>query len=193
MRGAERGEGNVYLESVGFVLADPSSPTATQTQTQTPKTPLTLTGTLLVRNVTYQKTVAVRFTLDEWHTTSEVLAKHERSLASLPSSFTAREDRRVCSPYALDNTTAFRAGEGEVPAWDRFRFEVSLEDYASSGTLAGRCRSGGIIMEDGIIGLGLGRLRGRRGSWVRVRRCISSIRGVLFSARLVRLPSCLCL
>ncbi len=34
-----------------------------------------MTGTLLVRNITFEKRVFVRFTLDSWDTTSEVGAR----------------------------------------------------------------------------------------------------------------------
>ncbi|PPQ96200.1 hypothetical protein CVT26_005511 [Gymnopilus dilepis] len=135
MRGAERADGNIYLESVGFVRADSSSPT--------PSRPLTLTGTLLVRNVTYQKTVAIRFTLDDWHTTNDVLATHEKSLSALPGSFWGRREGRqgekVLSPYALEST-ASGGGVffGDKPAWDRFRFNINLEDYATSESLEKR-------------------------------------------------------
>ena len=44
-------------------------------------------GSVLVRNVAYNKTVAIRFTLDDWQTTSEVTAHYVSSLPSLPPPF----------------------------------------------------------------------------------------------------------
>jgi len=41
----------------------------------------TLCGHVKVRNLAFQKSVAVRFTFDSWQTTSEVSAKYEQSLA----------------------------------------------------------------------------------------------------------------
>jgi len=111
--------------------------------TDKPTHPLTLTGTVLVRNVAYQKTVAVRFTLDDWHTTNDVLAKHEKSLAGLPERFllaslptsgrgSEAESRRevVCRPYGFEDVVEGSSIGG--PAWDRFRFSVSLESYEST-------------------------------------------------------------
>lgn len=74
--------------------------------------PPTLRGSILVKNVAFEKSVALRFTLDNWQTTSEVVCKYVCSLPSLPS------------PFPPD-----RASPG-VPTltWDRFSFLVRLED-----------------------------------------------------------------
>ena len=95
-----------------------------------------------MRNISYHKLVAVRYTLDGWHTTNEVLAQHEKSLAALPERFflaalpmvkeavyggssTGTKDRRevVCRPRGFEDIV-----EG-VPAWDRFRFKIPLKMY----------------------------------------------------------------
>ena len=44
--------------------------------------PLTLTGALFAH-----KTIAGRYTLDDWLTTNDVLARHEKSLIALPERF----------------------------------------------------------------------------------------------------------
>ncbi|KAF8185743.1 hypothetical protein BJ912DRAFT_1144249 [Pholiota molesta] len=147
-RGVQPGVGNVFLESVGFVRDDGE---------KTPKRPLALAGTLLVRNVAYQKTVVVRYTLDEWATAHDVQARYVRSLGGLPARFTiatvasiatttgtttdttttaadkgqdAGGDKdKVLSPYDVDTPGADPVvPPGAPPAWDRFRFEIGLED-----------------------------------------------------------------
>lgn len=55
-----------------------------------------LKGTLLVRNITYQKTVMVRYTMDEWETVNDVLAAYHPAVEEI--------------------------GNG----WDRFKFSISL-------------------------------------------------------------------
>jgi hypothetical protein len=105
---------NVHVESV--------------TLTHSPATshvPL-LTGTLVVRNLAYHKHVAVRFTLDDWHTTSEVSARYVESLGTLPIALAPRtlgDAISIISP-------SHRGGEKLGPLWDRFRFTIRLEDYA---------------------------------------------------------------
>ena len=108
-------------------------------QDPSPKRPLTLTGTMLVRNVTYQKTVAIRFTMDDWHTTNDVVARYEKSLAALPGRFVRGASgaldptkERVCSPYTIDLIGDAAVPIGDAPAWDRFRFDINLEDYANA-------------------------------------------------------------
>lgn len=135
-RGAERAEGNIFFESLGLV----SEPTAENLAKR-----LTLIGTILVRNIAYHKTVVVRYTLDDWNTTNDVLAHHEKSLVALPERFLLAslpliedaegcpegEERRrevVSRPRKFDDVLV----EGGIPAWDRFRFEISLEKYESS-------------------------------------------------------------
>ncbi|KAF8344665.1 putative phosphatase regulatory subunit-domain-containing protein, partial [Amanita rubescens] len=88
---------NVHLESLQLK----SSPTVSPV----------VSCSILVRNVAFEKTVAVRFTLDNWQTTSEVLARHQASLARLPEHFP-------------------RSSQPKAPEWDRFSFTIKLEDYA---------------------------------------------------------------
>ncbi|KAL7424875.1 hypothetical protein Q5752_000561 [Cryptotrichosporon argae] len=65
-------------------------------------TPLTMHGTVVVRNIAFSKWVAVRFTLDNWQTVSEVSGQH---VMHIPAQATGDE------------------------GWDRFAFSIKLEDY----------------------------------------------------------------
>ncbi|KAH9932136.1 uncharacterized protein BXZ73DRAFT_90052 [Epithele typhae] len=95
-----------------------------------PKTrPPTLRGTILARNVSFEKTVAVRFTLDDWQTTSEVMCKHVVSLPGLPPPFPRA---RTMGDVAGNLATGQPKDEEKEPAgptWDRFSFTIRLEDY----------------------------------------------------------------
>jgi hypothetical protein len=95
---------NIHLES----LALPPS--------LSEKQPPSLVGTLVVRNVTYEKYVAVRFTLDDWQTTSEVCARHITTV--LPLDLPSR---------TLGDAAGVIASKD---MWDRFAFTIKLEDYA---------------------------------------------------------------
>ncbi|KAI0095174.1 putative phosphatase regulatory subunit-domain-containing protein [Irpex rosettiformis] len=88
--------------------------------------PPTLRGTVLVRNLAFEKNVAVRFTLDDWQTTSEVTCKHVVSLPGLPPPFPS--ESRV-SKTVGDAAACLGHEEEEKPAWDRFSFTIRLEDY----------------------------------------------------------------
>ena len=92
-----------------------------------------MAGTVLVRNITYQKSVAIRFTLDDWQTTHEVQAKHVKSLVKVPERFalfaSGAGGSSVCPLLTggdVDGKATFMAS---APAWDRFRFDIDLEDY----------------------------------------------------------------
>ncbi|KAG2067001.1 hypothetical protein BDR04DRAFT_1144598 [Suillus decipiens] len=84
-----------------------------------------LSGTLLVRNLAYEKHVAVRFTLDEWQTVSEVRAQHVVSVPSLPPVFSLSSSSKT----TVGDLIAL--GE-DKRGWDRFSFLIRLEDYAHS-------------------------------------------------------------
>ncbi|KAJ9119659.1 hypothetical protein QFC22_003369 [Naganishia vaughanmartiniae] len=64
--------------------------------------PLALRGSVLVRNIMFQKWVTIRFTMDNWQTVSEVAATH---VVNIPSQTTGNE------------------------GWDRFTFSIKLEDF----------------------------------------------------------------
>ncbi|KAF9449712.1 carbohydrate-binding module family 21 protein [Macrolepiota fuliginosa MF-IS2] len=107
---------NVYLESLSFNSALPGA---------SQKVPPGLSGSLLVRNIAYEKQVAVRFTLDDWQTTSEVVARHLVSLPTLPPAFLAKQQLT----YG-DIAAQIAPPPGAAPQWDRFSFHIKLEDYA---------------------------------------------------------------
>ncbi|KAK0185126.1 putative phosphatase regulatory subunit-domain-containing protein [Armillaria mellea] len=88
-----------------------------------PQSTLALKGTLLVRNISYEKQVYVRFTLDDWQTTSEVAARYQTSLPSLPI-FSKKN-------LTVGDLAAGVAARGPA-VWDRFEYSIKLEDYASN-------------------------------------------------------------
>ncbi|KAH9897637.1 hypothetical protein C8Q73DRAFT_641564 [Cubamyces lactineus] len=91
--------------------------------------PPTLRGTVLVRNLSFEKTVAVRFTLDEWQTTSEVLCKHVVSLPGLPPPFPRARTMGDVAGNIATGQAVEEEKETSGPAWDRFSFTIRLEDY----------------------------------------------------------------
>ena len=93
---------NIYVESISL----PRSP------------PIALYGSVLVRNIAFEKHVTLRFTLDDWETTSEVLCKHVNSLTQLPPPFPRS--------WTVGDTTGQLAGGFE---WDRFGFVIHLDNY----------------------------------------------------------------
>ncbi|KAG9309124.1 carbohydrate-binding module family 21 protein [Chiua virens] len=103
---------NLLLESLDL------APSSSSTMAAKPF----LTGSVLVRNLAFEKHVAIRFTLDDWQTVSEVSARYVDSPSILPSHL-----RSLVSPFTSDDTTLQR-GRG----WDRFAFTIRLEDYAQS-------------------------------------------------------------
>jgi len=86
----------------------------------------------------------VRFTLDDWHTTNDVLAKHERSLGALPEWFRRSgagvqdHEKRVIDDVGNSSSTPV------TPVWDRFRFDIRMSDYEES-VRGGRVRGMWIV------------------------------------------------
>lgn len=111
---------NIFLESL------------TYTPKSTFGAPQGLSGALLVRNIAYEKQVAVRFTLDDWQTTSEVSARHVTSLHALPATFPALSQSLTYGDVAQAVSSTSAAGASGVPQWDRFGFTIKLEDYAAN-------------------------------------------------------------
>ncbi|KAI0673882.1 hypothetical protein C8Q78DRAFT_1068106 [Trametes maxima] len=91
--------------------------------------PPTLRGTVLVRNLSFEKTVAVRFTLDDWQTTSEVLCKHVVSLPGLPPPFPRARTMGDVAGHIATSQTEDEKDAAFGPTWDRFSFTIRLEDY----------------------------------------------------------------
>ncbi|KAJ7911309.1 hypothetical protein B0H13DRAFT_2660564 [Mycena leptocephala] len=92
-------------------------PDATLTSTQTDADgSLALVGTLLARNVAFEKHVSIHFTLDGWSTTSDVYARYVDAAVHPPRS-----------------PSATKPG----PGWDRFTFRIPLADYSKDAETGG--------------------------------------------------------
>ncbi|KAI0066386.1 hypothetical protein BV25DRAFT_1820308 [Artomyces pyxidatus] len=91
-----------------------------------PSRPPVLRGTVLVRNLSFEKHVGVRFTLDEWTTVSEVLGTYAGPVG--PREALAGQLSPV-SPSSHQLTVGDLVGTAH--AWDRFSFAIRLEDYES--------------------------------------------------------------
>lgn len=127
-------ETRVHLESVSLVSPSSSSSSPaiiTASPNTTPGAEGTgdevLKGTILVENVSFGKSVFVRFTLDEWQTTSEVGATYVGSLPVQSSSISAHA-RSQSEPYLSARSRSPSPGPGK-PAprqWDRFSFSINL-------------------------------------------------------------------
>ncbi|KAG2022366.1 protein phosphatase regulator [Coprinopsis cinerea AmutBmut pab1-1] len=87
-----------------------------------------LVGTILVRNVAYEKDVSVRFTLDDWVTTSNVSATYTASLPALPLSFL----RAVHGTATTGDCAALLAVATNRDPWDRFTFTIELAPFATN-------------------------------------------------------------
>ncbi|KAF5384020.1 hypothetical protein D9757_006927 [Collybiopsis confluens] len=87
---------NIFLESISL------SPFA-------PDDKLHVTGSFIVRNLAFEKDVAVRFTMDEWSTVSEIKANW---VTNVPSPFVGH-----------------RSSLKSTDSWDRFSFLINLSDY----------------------------------------------------------------
>ncbi|ELU35665.1 putative phosphatase regulatory subunit domain-containing protein [Rhizoctonia solani AG-1 IA] len=86
-----------------------------------------LSGSVLVKNVSFNKRVSVRYTFDSWETTSEVSAawSSPNALADLP--------KGEVKPFGEEETDLDIARGIMVPVptgYDRFTFNVKLDDVA---------------------------------------------------------------
>jgi hypothetical protein len=84
-----------------------------------PARPPILRGTILVRNIAFEKHVGVRFTLDDWTTVSEVLATYTGPVAAMETLVGANQGK----------TVGDLIGSSVASGWDRFNFAIKLEDY----------------------------------------------------------------
>ncbi|KIJ66614.1 carbohydrate-binding module family 21 protein [Hydnomerulius pinastri MD-312] len=108
---------NLHLESLQF---SPSSSSSSGVGVKPH-----LSGSIIVRNLAFEKHVAVRFTLDDWQTVSEVSAHFVESIPSLPP--------HITQSSAGPSRTTVGDLVGPAPqekGWDRFSFNIRLEDYA---------------------------------------------------------------
>lgn len=99
---------NIYIESLSLPKSRPAA----------------IYGSALVRNIAFEKQVALRFTLDNWQTTSEVSCKYVSSLTQLPPPF----PRSRTVGDAIGRLANGDCGSQEFK-WDRFSFIIHLELY----------------------------------------------------------------
>ncbi|GAW06533.1 carbohydrate-binding module family 21 protein [Lentinula edodes] len=114
-----KGSTKLELDMTGYPIPDPSSiPPSPMTNillesislsASVPDDKLHLQGAFIVRNINYQKDVAVRFTVDDWSTVSEIKANWA---ANFPSPFLTQ-----------------RSSSRDTDSWDRFTFCINLSDY----------------------------------------------------------------
>ncbi|KAH9964171.1 putative phosphatase regulatory subunit-domain-containing protein [Russula dissimulans] len=84
-----------------------------------PARPPVLRGTILVRNVAFEKHVGVRFTLDDWTTVSEVLAAYSGPVGPT----------ETLAGINQGKTVGDLIGSSVASGWERFNFAIKLEDY----------------------------------------------------------------
>ena len=114
-------EARVHLESVTFSTPSTSSPSSPAGSSGG-----VLKGTILIENVSFGKSVFVRFTLDEWQTTSEVGATYVSSLPVIqPPSPSSSHHMRVASESG-DGTSSSPVPSASARQWDRFAFTINL-------------------------------------------------------------------
>ena len=81
-------------------------------------------GIVRVRNIAFEKTVAIRFTFDGWQTTSEVLARWSESYIPRNTvSSSIPRNRAVSTPVS-----GLKTDEPPAPTFDRFTFSIRLSD-----------------------------------------------------------------
>ncbi|KAI5120162.1 hypothetical protein M0805_003649 [Coniferiporia weirii] len=107
------GAGGVDVLLEGLYLADDSA---------------SVQGTVRVKNIAFEKNIAVRFTFDGWQTTSEVLARWAESCPSpavgmMPSADQGPAQMSFCGS-AVDGAKV----EASPPSYDRFIFSIRLAD-----------------------------------------------------------------
>ncbi|KAG8723166.1 hypothetical protein FRC12_024527, partial [Ceratobasidium sp. 428] len=88
-----------------------------------------MSGSVLVKNLSFSKRVALRYTFDNWETTSEVAGawSSPNALNDLPASTSGPK------PFGSEETEADVARGIFVPVpdgWDRFVFNIKLDDVA---------------------------------------------------------------
>ena len=81
---------------------------------------------IVMQNVAYKNHVDVRFTLDNWQTTSEVRAKHVVSVLSLP--WEVSKTKTLGDAVGLIANSSSSAAA--LSTWNRFSFTIRSEDRA---------------------------------------------------------------
>ncbi|KAH8798483.1 putative phosphatase regulatory subunit-domain-containing protein [Flagelloscypha sp. PMI_526] len=85
---------------------------------------LHLAGTILVRNISFEKRVVIRFTFDDWVTVSEANALWSMHIQNLPPGIIGSCNGEPL-PVAED-------AKRDERGWDRFSFRIKLCEYVQS-------------------------------------------------------------
>jgi len=88
----------------------------------------------------------LRYTLDEWQTTIEVRARYVVSMQCLPWEMT--HSQTLGDAYRSDANAS-----NDSSTWDRFSFDISLEDTRTSYMSACYGLSGGILPLEMVLGV----------------------------------------
>ncbi|KAG8940731.1 hypothetical protein FRC04_005055 [Tulasnella sp. 424] len=125
------------LSSNGYGVSDERHFVYLETIVLPATRPPTLRGSVLVRDVAFQKRVAVKFTLDDWQTISEVSCTYSVSLPNIPppfsssgSLFTPSHSRSaiVSGIPSSGLSSNLPISNRKSEPWSRFTFAIKLEE-----------------------------------------------------------------
>ncbi|KAJ3715865.1 hypothetical protein C8R42DRAFT_217598 [Lentinula raphanica] len=124
------GSSNVFLEELHLETSMTSSPSPVPSSKDTALETFALEGTFLVRNITFEKSIHVRFTTDDWSTVNEVRGNWVGSCGrSRLIALAAKSGSGLSIPRTVGDLIAFPSYSSEKEnssEWDRFAFRINL-------------------------------------------------------------------